>query len=152
MTPVEPRDEALQALYTADLMGAAPDPAELHARAAQLVAGVWAQRRDLDQVIGRIAVGWRVERMPAVDRNILRVGVYELLNTDTPVGIVVSEAVNLAKRYSTAKSGPFVNGVLGRLADELKALRADESSGTDGGTADPSPSPRGPNSTGPTAV
>lgn len=132
MSPFEPRDEALQALYTADLMGAAPDPAELHARAAQLVAGVWTQRDDLDRVIGRIAVGWRVERMPAVDRNILRIGVYELLNTDTPVGIIVSEAVELAKRYSTAKSGAFVNGVLGKLVDELKASQATESRGADG--------------------
>lgn len=137
MTSIEPRDEALQALYTADLMGAAPAPAELHARAAQLVAGVWAQRADLDRVIGRIAVGWRVERMPAVDRNILRVGVYELLNTDTPVGIVVSEAVELAKRYSTAKSGAFVNGVLGRLVDELRGARAGEASMTEGGDVAP---------------
>ncbi len=120
MTPVEPRDEALHALYSADITDAAPDSAVLHARAAQLVAGVWDQRSDLDRVIGRIAVGWRVERMPAVDRNILRIGTYELLNTDTPVGVIVSEAVEMAKRYSTAKSGAFVNGVLGRLADELK--------------------------------
>jgi N utilization substance protein B len=120
VTPVEPRDEALQALYSADIMDSAPDSGVLHARAKQLVAGVWEQRSDLDRVIGRIAVGWRVERMPAVDRNILRIGTYELLNTDTPVGVIVSEAVEMAKRYSTAKSGAFVNGVLGRLADELK--------------------------------
>lgn len=121
MTAPEPRDEALQALYTADLMDAPPDPSDLHAKGAQLAVGAWGQRADLDRVIGRIAVGWRVERMPAVDRNILRIGVYELLNTDTPVGIIVSEAIELAKRYSTAKSGAFVNGVLGKLADELKA-------------------------------
>lgn len=126
MTPVEPRDEALQALYTADLMDAVPGIGELHARAAQLVSGVWERRAEIDEVIGRIAVGWRVERMPAVDRNILRVGVYELLNTDTPIGVIVSEAVELAKRYSTAKSGSFVNGVLGRLADEIKAHQTSE--------------------------
>lgn len=125
MSPLEPRDEALQTLYAADIMETTPDAGELHARAAQLVAGVVTQRSVLDQVIGRIAVGWRVERMPAVDRNILRIGVYELLNTETPVGVIVSEAVELAKRYSTAKSGPFVNGVLGKLADELKALRSE---------------------------
>jgi N utilization substance protein B len=137
VNPIEPRAEALQALYAADVMDATPDPAELHARAGQLVAGVWAQRAELDLVIGRIAVGWRVERMPAVDRNILRVGVYELLNTDTPVGIVVSEAVELAKRYSTAKSGSFVNGVLGTLVDELKGMRAAELRTTDGDMVDP---------------
>ena len=58
--------------------------------------------------------------MPAVDRNILRIGTYELLNSATPVGIIVSEAVELARRYSTARSGAFVNGVLGRLVEELK--------------------------------
>jgi transcription antitermination protein NusB len=134
VSPIEPRDEALQALYTADLMDTAPDVRELHARAAQLVSGVWGQRADIDRVIGEIAVGWRVERMPAVDRNILRIGAYELLNTDTPVGVIVSEAVELAKRYSTAKSGAFVNGVLGRLAEELKALRNRGSTSASGNT------------------
>lgn len=144
MSPIEPRDEALQAMYTADLMDAPPEVGDLHARAAQLAAGVWEQRADLDRVLGRIAVGWRVERMPAVDRNILRIGVYELLNTDTPVGVIVSQAVELAKRYSTAKSGAFVNGVLGRLADELKAQRAG-----DGG--DPRPGADGASGVGPAA-
>jgi N utilization substance protein B len=53
--------------------------------------------------------------MPPVDRNILRLGLYELSYTDTPVGVVISEAVELAKRYSTARSGAFVNGVLARF-------------------------------------
>ena len=55
--------------------------------------------------------------MPVVDRSVLRVGAFELLHTDTPTGVVISEAVGLAKRYSTERSGPFVNGVLAALAE-----------------------------------
>jgi N utilization substance protein B len=117
----ESRAEAFIALYTADLMGGVPDSSELSGKAALLTNGVWEHRVDIDAVIGRISRAWRVERMPTIDRNLIRVGVYELLYTDEPVGIVVSQAVELAKHYSTAKSGAFVNGVLGRLVDELKA-------------------------------
>lgn len=67
-------------------------------------------------MIASRARGWRVERMPAVDRTLLRMGAFELLHTDTPVGVIVSEAVELAKRYSTGRSGSFINGVLGALA------------------------------------
>ena len=61
------------------------------------------------------ATGWRVERMPAVDRALLRLALFELRHTDTPVAVVISEAVELAKEYSTQRSGSFVNGVLGNL-------------------------------------
>lgn len=123
MTKDEPREAAFKALYTADLMAVAPDAAGLGARAQRLVAGVWEHRDEIDAVIGRLSRGWRVERMPTVDRNVIRLGTFELLHTDAPVGVAVSEAVELAKRYSTAKSGAFVNGILGRLAEELKASR-----------------------------
>jgi N utilization substance protein B len=115
---VEARIQAVQALYAADALETAPDTAGLSARARRLVDGVWEHRDELDEVVARIARGWRIERMPLVDRNVLRLGVYELLHTETPVGVVVSEAVEIAKQYSTARSGAFVNGVLGKLADE----------------------------------
>jgi len=111
----EARIEAFSALYAADASGAAP-VADLPARAQRYVDGVWEHRTDLDRRIGDAAKGWRIERMPAVDRNILRLSLYELTYTDTPVGVVISEAVELAKTYSTAKSGAFVNGVLAKLA------------------------------------
>jgi transcription antitermination protein NusB len=63
-----------------------------------------------------VAAGWRVDRMPAVDRTILRLALYELRHTSTPLAVVIDEAVELAKRYSTERSGSFVNGVLGKLA------------------------------------
>jgi N utilization substance protein B len=89
---------------------------DLPARAQRYVDGVWHHREELDVRIGAAATGWRVERMPPVDRNILRLGLYELTYTDTPVGVAISEAVELAKTYSTARSGAFVNGVLAQLA------------------------------------
>ena len=120
MSKDEAREEAFKALYTADLMAGSPDSSDLSARGARLTNGVWEHRADIDLVIGRISQSWRVERMPTVDRNVIRLGVFELIYTDEPVGVVVSQAVELAKRYSTAKSGAFVNGVLGRLIEELK--------------------------------
>jgi N utilization substance protein B len=115
----EARTEAVQALYAADALGVDPETGDLGGRPAALVNGVWANRAEIDEVISRLALGWRLERMPTVDRNVLRLGVYELLYTDTPVGVVVSEAVELAKVFSTSRSGAFVNGVLGKLAREL---------------------------------
>ena len=86
---------------------------------AEMVAGVWAERQSLDSAIGETATGWRVERMPPVDRNVLRIALWELrYRRGTPVPVVISEAVRLAKTYSTARSGGFVNGVLARLAGE----------------------------------
>ncbi len=83
------------------------------------MSGVWAERSDLDEAIGEASDRWRVERMPPVDRNILRIALWELRHRpQTPVPVVISEAVRMAKVYSTERSGSFVNGVLGRLAAE----------------------------------
>ena len=89
--------------------------AGLSARARKLVSGVWESRRELDKEIAAASTGWRLERMPAVDRAVLRLALFELRHTETPVGVVISEAVELAKQYSTARSGAFVNGVLAAL-------------------------------------
>jgi N utilization substance protein B len=84
-----------------------PDPF-----AAGLVEGVAANGERIDSLIVRHAIGWELSRMPVIDRCLLRIGVYELLETDTPTAVVISEAVELAKRYSTEDSGRFVNGLL----------------------------------------
>ncbi|MFC2177236.1 transcription antitermination factor NusB [Actinomycetota bacterium] len=110
------RAEALGALYAAEARGGPPEEAGLSARARKLANGVWENRRALDKEIAAAATGWRLERMPAVDRAVLRLALYELRHTETPIGVVISEAVALAKEYSTARSGPFVNGVLAKLA------------------------------------
>jgi N utilization substance protein B len=91
----------------------------LSGRAARYVAGTWDQLTELDGAISATATGWRIERMPVVDRNIIRLALYELRTGDVPVGVVVSEAVNLAKRFSTERSGAFVNGVLAKLLGEV---------------------------------
>lgn len=117
MSSPDVRVQALEVLYAADAAGTSvPDDDGTRARAKRLIRGVWEHRSELDEAIGAVATGWRIERMPPVDRNLLRLSLYELRYTDTPVGVVISEAVELAKQYSTARSGRFVNGVLAELA------------------------------------
>ncbi|WP_426566863.1 transcription antitermination factor NusB [Angustibacter sp. McL0619] len=85
-----------------------------------LVEGVVAQRERLDELISTHAQGWAIERMPAVDRALLRLGIWEILfNDDVPDAVAVSEAVNLATSLSTDDSPSFVNGLLSRIL-ELK--------------------------------
>ena len=117
MTKPEARAQALGALYSADVLGTeSVDVEHLSGRAATLATATWLHRADIDAAIDAASTRWRIDRMPAIDRTILRLGVYELVYTDMPVGVVISEAVELAKRYSTAKSGSFVNGVLSAIA------------------------------------
>jgi N utilization substance protein B len=119
----EARERALSLLYEAELKEQAPadllrelavDPDPF---AVDLVRGVGEHQAELDEVIARYAIDWAIDRMPVVDRNVLRLGVFELLHRpEIPVGAVISEAVELAKRYSTEDSGRFVNGVLAGVA------------------------------------
>jgi N utilization substance protein B len=118
MSREEARVQALGALYSADVLAYEEvDTAGLSKRAAALAAGTWEQREIIDAALSAASKRWRIERMPAVDRNILRLGTYELTQTDVPKAVVISEAVGLAKQYSTSKSGAFVNGVLSAIAD-----------------------------------
>lgn len=88
--------------------------------ARELVAAVTAERASLDRVVGLHARNWRVERMAAVDRNVLRLATYELRDTDTPVAVVIDEAVDLARRFGSDASPAFVNGVLDAVAREVR--------------------------------
>lgn len=122
------RERALGLLYEAEAKGIGvydvlaelpvpPDPFVV-----ELVEGVEAHRARLDQLIDRHAVDWSIERMPPVDRNILRMAVFELEERQgTPVAAVIDEAVELAKTYSTELSGRFVNGVLAAVAARRRA-------------------------------
>lgn len=127
----EARERALALLYEAEQKGLDPLadvldglPLAPEAFAAELVVGVSDHQAELDDVIGRFSVGWTVVRMPAIDRALLRIGTYELAHTDVPVGACISEAVELAKRYSTDDSHVFVNGLLSRLAVEVRGGEA----------------------------
>lgn len=126
----EARERALALLYEAELksqdtsevvraLPAAPD-----AFALELVEGVSENRLLIDSLIGEAAVSWAVERMPIVDRAILRLATYELLEQpQTPVAVVIDEAVELAKQYSTDASGSFVNGILSHVARQVRPDR-----------------------------
>lgn len=114
------RDEVLEALYEADSRSRPPEVGALDEVGAALARGVWEEREELDAAIGGAATDWRVERMAVVDLAVLRMALWELRHRpDLHTGVVISEAVRLAKAYSTGRSGAFVNGVLSRLAREL---------------------------------
>jgi transcription antitermination protein NusB len=122
------RKRALDILFEAEVRGepvlellaertAAADP-PVTEYAGQLVRGVQAHSEQIDRLLAEHAQGWTLERMPAVDRNILRIGAYELLwSADVPDAVAISEAVALAGELSTDDSSSFVNGLLGRLLD-----------------------------------
>ncbi len=120
------RKRALDVLYEADVRGtsaldtaaqrlAQADP-PVPAYAVQLVEGVVAHRERIDDLVATYAEGWVLDRMPPVDRNVLRIGIYELLyEPSIPDAVAISEAVELAKKISTDDSPSFVNGLLARV-------------------------------------
>lgn len=121
------RERALSLLYEAEVKETTPGavlaglPVEPDQFAVELVEGVGEHGEEVDRWLRRFARDWAVERMPALDRALLRIGVFELLHRpDVPTPVVLSEAVELATRYSTEDSGRFVNGVLARIADEVR--------------------------------
>ena len=91
--------------------------------ARDLVAGVRQHRTEIDGLIENTAANWSLHRMAVTDRNVLRLGAYEILYSDTPRRVAINEAVELAKRYGSAQSAQFVNGILDRL------MRRDDSRG-----------------------
>ena len=102
--------------------GEASPPVPEYAR--ELVRGVQAHREKIDELLGEYAQGWTLDRMPAVDRNLLRIGLYELLwADDVPDAVAISEAVVLARDMSTEASPAFVNGLLARLLDLKPTLQ-----------------------------
>jgi len=123
----EARERALELLYEAEAKDQTPDevlcdlPIRPDPFAVALVTGVGQRRVELDEHIERLAKDWTVERMPWVDRSILRLAAFELIaRPDVPTGVVLSEAVELAKRFSTEEAGRFVNGLLSNLARQVR--------------------------------
>ena len=119
------RECALQMLFqldltsgtTAEVFGefwrAQPAADEIRAFAERLVAGVNSHRRGLDRILTGTSQHWRVERMAVVDRNVLRMAIFELVFEDeTPPAVIIDEAIEVAKRFGGEESGAFVNGVL----------------------------------------
>jgi N utilization substance protein B len=126
------RRRALDVLYAADLLEQPvatvlarelndPQRPVPDAYAVELATGVDRRRGDLDARIKAAAEHWTLERMPLIDRNLLRLGVFELLErSEVPTAVILDEAIELAKLLSTEDSGRFVNGVLGRIAREVR--------------------------------
>jgi len=130
------RELALQLLYQRDI--ARTEPEEMFARteeyvsaapevqeyASRLVLGTLSRLEELDERLSKQSDHWRLGRMPVVDRNLLRVALYELLYEDeTPDPVVIDEAVEIAKKFSTPSSAPFVNGVLDGIRRSLYGPR-----------------------------
>lgn len=114
MNPVKP-DKAIADFWTQEKAGAGDK-----AFAEELVQGVWAEKSAIDEWLSRCSVNWTLDRMPATDRNVLRLGVYELLfRKDIPASVSINEAVDLARFFGASGSGKFVNGVLDRLRKEI---------------------------------
>ena len=96
----------------------------LRALVEELVRGVGARRAELDDVLARLSRNWRVERMAVVERNIIRLALWELLHAPAvPINVVINEAIELAKRFGTAEGAAFVNGLLDRAVTELEIRR-----------------------------
>ena len=130
------RGYAIKTLYEVDCVGHDPDDVlnmhlegtPLSSPAIQftrdLVRGVLASKDQIDEVIARHAPEWPVDQMAFIDRNVLRIAIFELaIDQDTPVKVAINEAVELAKLYGSDSSARFVNGVLGTLMDRLGEIR-----------------------------
>ena len=114
----QPVDEAINAFY--DTLFAEEHP-ERDLFVAHLVHGAVQHVDEVDERIRRHAEHWRMERMPVVDRNILRLAVYEMTHEDTPPAVVIDEALDLARKFSGEESVQFVNGVLDAIRRESTA-------------------------------
>lgn len=131
------REIVLQVLYQDDMNPDQPEDIRqrfINARlnhdqplvefAEALLAGVRLHRDNVDAQLEEIAKNWKLSRMATTDRNVLRLGAYEILFTDTPQRVAINEAIELAKRYGTNNSAQFVNGVLDRLMNNNRADRS----------------------------
>ena len=131
------RKAALDLLYEADIRGTSavetlnlrdvveegPDARPIREYTRELVNGVGDNFRKIDELITTYAQGWDMDRLPAVDRNILRLGIYEILWSETtPDGVAIDEALTLAKELSTDESAGFIHGLLGRISSIKESL------------------------------
>jgi len=130
-------------LFQIDLTGASPEDVfqdfwkpgveeAVRSFSEQLVLGVFERRSAMDRAIAQAAEHWRVERMAVVDRNVLRMAIYEMLHdTETPAAVAIDEAIEVAKKYGSAESGSFINGVLDAVRRRIEAgeIRPDAPAG-----------------------
>lgn len=117
------REQVLRALFQRDFLGELdPEEQPQDEYARTVLEGIEAHRAEIDLLIEERAEGWHLERLHAVDRNILRLAIYELLyRDDVPPEVAIDEAVELAKRYGTERSPAFINGILDHIYKERSA-------------------------------
>ena len=109
--------DLLETLVARDIPADGPDARPIREYTRELVNGVSDNRRKIDELITTYAQGWDMDRLPAVDRNILRLGIYEILwSTSVPTSVAIDEALDLAKELSSDDSSKYIHGVLGRIA------------------------------------
>jgi N utilization substance protein B len=131
------RKQSLDLLYEGDIRGQAPadllasrevteegpDARPIREYTKELISGIANNRRKIDELISTYAQGWAMDRLPAVDRNILRLGIYEILwCKDLDDAIAIDEALNLARELSTDDSASYIHGVLGRISNIKESL------------------------------
>jgi len=131
------RKQALDLLYEADIRGGSaleillsrdveedgPDARPIREFAKTLISGVSENSRKIDELITTYAQGWDMDRLPAVDRNILRLGIYEIVwSTELADGIAIDEALTLAKELSTDESAGYIHGVLGKISSIKESI------------------------------
>ena len=114
---------AVETLNLRDIVEEGPDARPIREYTRELVNGVGDNFRKIDELITTYAQGWDMDRLPAVDRNILRIGIYEILwSPTTPDGVAIDEALTLAKELSTDETAGFIHGVLGRISSIKESL------------------------------
>jgi transcription antitermination factor NusB len=119
---LDQHDEADPARHAADFWARHPVDDDTRAFAAALVAGTKRRQDEIDRLIVQYAEHWDLDRMAVVDRNILRLAVYELLDQGSvPPKVAINEAIEIAKKFGTRESGRFINGLLDRIHKELRA-------------------------------
>lgn len=127
------REAAMRIMYSMEFSGQTPEAAAtdywaahkvgdaMRAYATQILDGVAARRAEIDAVINGASDNWPLARMAAVDRNILRVAAYELMQCpDVPTAVAINEAVEIAKQYAAPETASFINGILGKIEKEVR--------------------------------
>ena len=119
LTP-QPVEQAIRAFYDSLYPELEPSKPEPDPFAEKLVRGVLERRQEIDELIERHAHNWRLERMPVVDRNVMRLAIFEMMGLRTAPAIAINEALELARKFSGEESVPFINGVLDAVRQELE--------------------------------
>jgi N utilization substance protein B len=116
-----PADQAISAFYGGLYSEENSEQPEEDPFMEALVHGALEKKADIDERLVKYSERWRIERMPAVDRNILRMAIFEMMQGETPPAVVIDEAIELARKFSGEGSAPFINGVLDSVRKDIEA-------------------------------